>query len=60
MPISTVAYIYITNYFLVRFQPIAKKMSENENQSAHILLTKEQYFVTISVCILTAENATRA
>ena len=35
-------------------------MSENEYQSAHILLTKKQYFVTISVCILTAENATRA
>ena len=35
-------------------------MSENENQSAHILLTEEQYFVTISVCILPDENATRA
>ena len=35
-------------------------MSEIENQSGHILLSKVQNFVTISVCILTAENATRA
>ena len=35
-------------------------MSENENQSGHILLSKVQYFVTLSVCILTAETATRA
>ena len=39
---------------------MAKKMSENENQSGHILLSKVQYFETLSVCILTAETATRA
>ena len=50
----------MTNYFLVRFLPIAEKMSENENKSGHILLSKVQYFVTLSVCILTAETATRA
>ena len=35
-------------------------MSEIENHSGHILLSKVQNFVTISDCILTAENATRA
>ena len=35
-------------------------MSEYENQSGHILLSKVQYFVILSVCILTAETATRA
>ena len=35
-------------------------MSENENQSGHILLSKLKHFVTISVCILTAETATDA
>ena len=57
MPISTIAQHYITNYFLVCFLPIADKMSENENQSGHILLSKVQYFVTLSVCILTATRA---
>ena len=36
------------------------KMSEIENHSGHILLSKVQNFVTISDCMLTAENATRA
>ena len=35
-------------------------MSEIENHSDHILLSKVQNFVTISDCIFTAENATRA
>ena len=35
-------------------------MSEIENHSGHILLSKVQNFVTISDCMLTAENATRA
>ena len=35
-------------------------MSEIENHSGHILLSKVKIFVTISVCILTAENATCA
>ena len=35
-------------------------MSEIENHSGHILLSKVKKFVTISDCILTAENATRA
>ena len=35
-------------------------MSEIENHSGHILLSKVQNFVTISDCILTAENATCA
>ena len=35
-------------------------MSEIENHSGHILLSKVQYFVTILDCILTAKNATRA
>ena len=36
------------------------KISEIENHSSHILLSKVQNFVTVSDCILTAENATRA
>ena len=35
-------------------------MSEIENHSGHILLSKVQNFVTISDCILTAEKATSA
>ena len=35
-------------------------MSEIQNHSGHILLSKVQYFVTILDCILTAKNATRA
>ena len=35
-------------------------MSEIENHSGHILLSKVKNFVTISDCILTVENATRA
>ena len=35
-------------------------MSEIENHSGHILLSKVQNFVAISDCILTAENATCA
>ena len=35
-------------------------MSQNEKYSGHIPLTKDQYFLLILVCILTAETATRA